>query len=91
MNSTVDVRPVLPAIRAPTLVLHRSGDHDARVEEGRYIAERVPGARFVELSGEDHFVAIDPDQIVDEVEGFVLGLPIADRRSHAPTSQADQA
>jgi DNA-binding SARP family transcriptional activator/pimeloyl-ACP methyl ester carboxylesterase len=89
MNSTVDVRHVLPAIRAPTLVLHRSGDHDAHVEEGRYIAERTPGAQFVELSGEDHFVAIDPDQILDEVERFVLSLPTADRRSPAPTSQAD--
>lgn len=74
MNSTVDVRHVLPAIRVPTLVLHRSGDLDARVEEGRYIAERIPGARFVELPGEDHFVAIDPDQILDEVEDFLLAL-----------------
>jgi len=75
MNSTVDVRHVLPAIRVPTLILHRSGDSDARVEEGRYIAERIPDARFVELPGKDHFVAIDPDQILDEVEGFVLALP----------------
>jgi pimeloyl-ACP methyl ester carboxylesterase len=89
MNSTVDVRHVLPTIRAPTLVLHRKDDHDARVEEGRYIAERIPGARFVELSGEDHFVAIDPDQILDEVERFTRGLPIADRRAPTPTSQAD--
>jgi DNA-binding SARP family transcriptional activator/pimeloyl-ACP methyl ester carboxylesterase len=88
MNSTVDVRHVLPAIRAPTLVLHRRGDHDARLEEGRYIAERIPEARFVELSGEDHFVAIDPDQILDEVQRFVLSLQ-ADRRSPAPASQAD--
>jgi pimeloyl-ACP methyl ester carboxylesterase len=84
----VDVRHVLPAIRAPTLVLHRSGDGDTRVEEGRYVAERIPGARFVELPGDDHFVAIDPDQILDEVERFVLGLQ-SDRRSHAPTKQAD--
>jgi len=89
MNSTVDVRHVLPTIRAPTLVLHRKDDHDARVEEGRYIAERIPGARFVELSGEDHFVAINPDQILDEVERFARSLPIADRRSPTPTSQAD--
>lgn len=74
INSEVDVRGVLPAIEAPTLVLHRIGDLDARVEEGRYIADRIPGARFVELSGEDHFVAIDPDQILDEVEDFLVGL-----------------
>jgi DNA-binding SARP family transcriptional activator/pimeloyl-ACP methyl ester carboxylesterase len=74
MNSSVDVRHVLAEIRAPTLVLHRTGDLDARVEEGRYIAERIAGARFVELAGEDHFVAIDPDQIVDEVESFLRDL-----------------
>jgi DNA-binding SARP family transcriptional activator/pimeloyl-ACP methyl ester carboxylesterase len=72
MNSTVDVRHVLPAIHTPTLVLHRTGDQDARIEEGRYIAERIPSARFVELPGDDHFVAIDPDQIVDQVERFLL-------------------
>src|SRR5437868_6369033 len=47
MNSQIDVRQVLPAIQVPTLVLHRSGDLDSRPEEGRYIAERIPGARFV--------------------------------------------
>ena len=75
MNSTVDVRYVLPSIRVPTLVLHRTGDLDSRVEEGRYIAEQIPAARFVELPGEDHFVAIDPDQIVDQVERFLVSLP----------------
>jgi pimeloyl-ACP methyl ester carboxylesterase/DNA-binding winged helix-turn-helix (wHTH) protein len=74
MNSLVDVRDVLPAVRAPTLVLHRSGDRDARVEEGRYLASRIPDARFVELPGVDHFVAIDPDQILDPVADFVATL-----------------
>jgi class 3 adenylate cyclase len=71
MNSRIDVREVLPAIRVPTLVLHRARDVDSNVAEGRYIASRIPGARFVELSGADHFVAIDPDQILDAVEPFV--------------------
>jgi DNA-binding SARP family transcriptional activator/pimeloyl-ACP methyl ester carboxylesterase len=71
MNSAVDVRQVLPAIGVPTLVLHRTGDLDVRVEEGRYIAERIPNARIVELPGEDHFVAVDPDQILDEAESFL--------------------
>jgi DNA-binding SARP family transcriptional activator/pimeloyl-ACP methyl ester carboxylesterase len=75
MNSKVDVRHVLSEVRAPTLVLHRSGDLDARVEEGRYIAERIPEARFVELPGEDHFVAINPDQILDQVESFLHSVP----------------
>ncbi|HSJ91674.1 MAG TPA: alpha/beta fold hydrolase [Ilumatobacter sp.] len=74
MNSLVDVRDVLGAVRAPTLVLHRRDDIDARVEEGRYLAQHIPGARFVELTGADHFVAVDPDQILDPVEEFVTRL-----------------
>lgn len=74
MNSRIDVRHVLPTIRVPTLVLHRSGDRDSRVEEGRYVADRIPGARFVELAGNDHIPWIDADQIVDEVEEFLTGV-----------------
>jgi class 3 adenylate cyclase len=74
MNSEIDVRALLPAIHVPTLVLHRSGDRDARPEEGRYISERIPGARFIELSGEDHLPWIDGDQILDEVEEFLTGV-----------------
>jgi len=74
MNTRIDVRAVLPAVRVPTLVLHRRGDREVTVEEGRYLAATIPGAQFVELSGIDHFVAIDPDQIVDEIEPFLAGL-----------------
>jgi class 3 adenylate cyclase len=73
MNSQIDVRSILPTIRVPTLVLHRVGDRDSRLEEGRFIAERIRGARFVELEGEDHAPSIDPDQILDEVEEFLTG------------------
>jgi class 3 adenylate cyclase len=73
MNSQIDVREVLPAIGIPALVLHRAGDPDSRVEEGRYIAERIPGARFVELTGTDHVPWIDGDQVADEVEEFLTG------------------
>jgi class 3 adenylate cyclase len=82
MNSQIDVRNVLPAIGVPTLVIHRSGDRDSRPEEGRYIAERIPGARFVELDGEAHAPFIDADQILDEVETFLTGrepVPQPDR------------
>ncbi len=68
--------------RCRRLVLHRVGDTDARVEEGRYIAAHIPGARFVELDGDDHLPWIDPDQIVDEVEEFLTGVrsgPTPDR------------
>jgi len=54
MNTQLDVRDVLPAIQAPTLVLHRTDDQDASVEEGRWIAARIPGATFVELPGDAH-------------------------------------
>jgi pimeloyl-ACP methyl ester carboxylesterase len=71
MNSQIDVRGVLASIHVPTLVLHRSGDRDSRAAEGRYIAERILGGRFIELAGEDHWPIIDGDQIVDEVEAFL--------------------
>ena len=74
MNSQMDVRHVLPTIRVPTLVMHRTGDLDSSPDEGRYIAERIPGARFVELAGVDHVPWVDPDQIVDEVEEFLTGV-----------------
>jgi class 3 adenylate cyclase len=73
MNSQIDVRGVLSSLRVPTLVLHRRGDHDSRLDEGSYIAEHIPGARFVELEGEDHVPSIDSDQILDEVEEFLTG------------------
>ena len=82
MNSQADVRDVLPAVQAPTLVIHRVGDRDARVEEGRYIAAHVPGARFVELPGDTHVPFWEPDDVVDEVEEFLTGLRptrVADR------------
>ena len=74
MNSEADIRGVLPAIRVPTLVIHRTGDQCLRVEEGRYVASRIPGARFVELPGEDHLPFVgDQGAILDEVEEFVAG------------------
>jgi pimeloyl-ACP methyl ester carboxylesterase len=73
MNSSIDVRDVLPAVRVPALVLHRTGDLDSQAAEGRYIADRIPDARFVELSGDDHLPWIDADQILDEVEQFLTG------------------
>ena len=73
MNSRIDVRDVLPSVHLPTLVLHRRGDLDSSPEEGRFIAERIPGARFVELPGVDHCPWIDADEIVDEIQQFLTG------------------
>src|SRR2546425_3424043 len=58
LNTSIDVRHVLPAIRVPTLVLHRTGDRDSNIEEGRYIASHIPGAKFIELPGEDHILFV---------------------------------
>jgi class 3 adenylate cyclase len=70
-----DARHVLPAISVPTLVLHRSQDAFVDVRHGRYIAEHIPGARYVELEGEDHFpLAGDTDAVDKEIEGFLRGL-----------------
>lgn len=82
MNSKADIRDVLPSVQCPTLVIHRTGDRDAHVDEGRYIAARIPGARFVELAGDDHVPFDDPDQILDEVEEFLTGVrpPVASNR-----------
>jgi pimeloyl-ACP methyl ester carboxylesterase len=72
MNAEIDIRDVLPSIRVPTLVLHRTGDRLLRVEEGRYLASRIPGATFVELPGEDHLPFVgDQDAILTEVERFI--------------------
>jgi class 3 adenylate cyclase len=74
MNTQIDIRAVLPTISVPTLVIHRTGDRDSSVEEGRWIAERIPGARFVELPGEDHIPWVgDQDRLLDVVEEFLTG------------------
>ena len=75
-----DIRDVLPSIRVPTLVLHRTGD-PFPVEGGRYIAEQIPRARFVELGGVNHGPWVgDADAVLDEIEAFLTGS----RPSHEP-------
>jgi DNA-binding SARP family transcriptional activator/class 3 adenylate cyclase len=74
MAYEIDVRPVLPAIRVPTLVLHRVDDPLIPVDQGRYFAAQIPGAKFVELPGDDRLVfAGDVDRLVDEIEDFLTG------------------
>jgi class 3 adenylate cyclase len=83
MNAEIDVRPILDAIRVPTLVLHRTGDRTIPVEAGRYLAERIPEASFVELAGDDHLPWIgDSDAVLGEIEQFLTGArsrPESDR------------
>jgi serine/threonine protein kinase/DNA-binding winged helix-turn-helix (wHTH) protein len=75
MNTEIDIRQVLPTVRVPTLVVHRSGDLCLKVEEGRYLAENIPGAKFVELAGVDHLPFVGAqDEILDEIEEFLTGM-----------------
>lgn len=65
----VDVRPLLPAISLPTLVLHATKDPGCPVESGRYLADHIPGARLLEFGGDDHAPWFtDPDILVAEIE-----------------------
>jgi len=75
MNTQIDVRDLLPTIRVPALIVHRTGDRDVNIEEGRWLAARIPGARFVELPGEDHLPWVgDQDAMLDEVQEFLTGV-----------------
>ncbi len=75
MNNQIDVRHILSAVRIPTLVAHRAGDRLIPVEMGRYIAEHIPNARYIELPGDDHLPFIgDREAVLDAVEQFLTGV-----------------
>jgi class 3 adenylate cyclase len=74
MNTQIDVRDILSSIQVPTLMLHRVGDNDVHIEEARYIASQIPGAKLVELPGVDHIPIVgDTRALLDEVEEFLTG------------------
>jgi DNA-binding CsgD family transcriptional regulator/class 3 adenylate cyclase len=83
MNSEIDIRHLLPAIRVPSLIVHRTGDLRMPIEGARYMADHIPDAKLVELPGFDHLpFAGDQDAILDEVELFLTGshpIPPIDR------------
>jgi class 3 adenylate cyclase len=73
----IDVRDVLPTLHVPTLVLHRRGDRVVNWRAAKWMAEQIPGARYVELPGQDHFPwAGDADAIVEEVRAFLTGTRV---------------
>ncbi|MDX1685184.1 MAG: adenylate/guanylate cyclase domain-containing protein, partial [Saprospiraceae bacterium] len=75
MNTDADITNILSSIKVPTLVLHRTGDKDAKIEEARYIAERIPDARLVELPGIDHLFWVgDTYSVIAEIEEFITGV-----------------
>lgn len=83
MNSEIDVRHALSAVNVPTLVIHRTGDLSLPIEGARYMAERIPRAKLIELSGDDHLPFVgEQDEILDDVEEFLTGIrppPAPDR------------
>ena len=74
MLAKIDVRAVLPTIAVPVLILHSTGDSVVSVEHGRYLAEQISGARFIELTGDDHLpIREDAPRYFDDIEEFLTG------------------
>jgi predicted ATPase/pimeloyl-ACP methyl ester carboxylesterase/DNA-binding CsgD family transcriptional regulator len=75
MNNDIDIRALLPSVRVPTLVIHRTADRATPVQSSRYLAEHIPNARLVELPGEDHLPFVgDQDAVLDPIEEFLTGV-----------------
>ena len=75
MNTEADITHILDSIEVPTLILHRTGDRDVNIEEGKYLAERIPNSKFVELQGIDHFFWVgDTYSVIAEIEEFITGV-----------------
>ncbi|MCW2660413.1 MAG: lipJ [Mycobacterium sp.] len=78
-----DVRPILPTITAPTLVIHAREDPAVPVQGGRYLANHIPGARYLEVEGTDHAPFLtEPDKILTGIEEFLTGSHAAPAQSH---------
>lgn len=83
MNSAVDVRDVLGAVRVPTLILHRQADTLVHVGGAHYLAEQLPSATLHVLEGADHLPCGNPDQILDEIEAFLREVHTTESQSLA--------
>lgn len=75
MNSRIDISDIVSTIRVPTLVIHRTGDVTINVDGGRYLARKIPGARYIELPGVDHLPVVGDNvtEIADAIEEFLTG------------------
>lgn len=82
MAFDIDVRDIVSSVAVPTLILHSEGDRVCHVENGRYLARNIPGARYVELPGADHLPWFEPDPVIGEIAEFVTGhrVPLAPNR-----------
>jgi pimeloyl-ACP methyl ester carboxylesterase len=75
MNQAIDVRSILPTISVPTLVVHCAGDQAVPVVHGRHLAEHIPGARYIEVPGDDHLTIRDEHRrLYDDIEEFLTGI-----------------
>jgi pimeloyl-ACP methyl ester carboxylesterase len=75
MINEIDIRQILPTIRVPSLVIHRNGDIAQPVEDGRYLGQHIPNAKYIELPGIDHLPWVgDADAILNEIEEFLTGV-----------------
>jgi pimeloyl-ACP methyl ester carboxylesterase/AraC-like DNA-binding protein len=73
MNTEVDIIHILESIKVPTLILQRTKDIDVKIEEGKFIAQRIPGAKFVELEGDDHLFWVgDTKEVLNQISEFIL-------------------
>jgi pimeloyl-ACP methyl ester carboxylesterase len=71
-----DVRPLLPQVRQPTLVMHRRGDRAVRFEAGEHLAKHIESAQFMALDGSSHWWWMDdPDRVVEEMTAFIEATP----------------
>jgi pimeloyl-ACP methyl ester carboxylesterase/AraC-like DNA-binding protein len=79
MNTQVNIIDILSYIKVPTLLMQRTHDIDVKIEEGKFIAERIKGAKFVEFDGNDHlFWAGNTKEVLDEMKTFIHKLPPCD-------------
>ncbi|OEK00958.1 hypothetical protein BFP97_05290 [Roseivirga sp. 4D4] len=75
MNTEVDIINILGSIRVPTLIMQRKHDVDVHIEEGRFIAERIRGSKFVELEGNDHLFWVgDTSRVLNEMKAFITNV-----------------
>lgn len=75
MNTAVDIIDILEAINVPTLIMQRTHDIDVKIEEGRFIAERIPDAEFVEFEGDDHLFWIgNTEEVLEVMKAFILNV-----------------
>lgn len=87
MNSQIDIRPILKSIQVPTLVIHREGDQCLTFQEGQFLADQIPGAKFVGLPGDDHLPFVgNQAQVLEAIELFLTGVKFNSRIKYVLTS-----